>query len=239
MPTTEIVIALLLLLPGFLASRVFSSLIARRPPAQVERLIEALIFELVVVATYSILASSWDSLRPQELAVLANTESAKQLVADPLRTVSKNAIPFTALVVISIVVGFIGAVSYNFDFPWNLLRTLRLTKQSSRATVWESVFHSYTNYVIVHLTDGTRIIGWPRHFSDNSQEGELFLMNAAYLADTGDPADDIDISGPGILLTKAAGISHIEFLETKGARNEQEPQATDRREESTPEGSQA
>ncbi len=155
MPTTEIVIALLILLPGFLAARVFGALVARKPLDAGERLIEALIFELIVVSSYAAVASRWPGLQPKNLSVLAAKDSAKQLAADPLSAISSNAILFGALVGLSVVVGLAASFAHNHDFPWRLLRVLRMTKQSSRATVWGGVFESYPNYVVVHLQDGT------------------------------------------------------------------------------------
>ncbi len=76
-----------------------------------------------------------------------------------------------------------------------------------------------------------RILGWPRHYSDSAQEGEIFLEKARYLSDTGETKDDVVVAGPGILLTKAAGISHIEVLDLetplKEGSDEQEEQTAD------------
>ena len=58
----------------------------------------------------------------------------------------------------------------------------------------------------------TRILGWPRHYSDSAEDGEIFLEKARYLSDTGRVEDEVVVDGPGVLLTKAAGISHVEFL---------------------------
>ena len=132
MPTSDIILGLLILLPGFLAARVFGALVARRPPDAGERLIEALIFELIVVACYAGLASAFSELQPKGLSALTE-DSAKRLAADPLRVISTNATPLFALVVLSILTGFLASVAHNYDFPWNGLRKFGLTKQSSRA----------------------------------------------------------------------------------------------------------
>ena len=55
-------------------------------------------------------------------------------------------------------------------------------------------------------------MGWPRHYSDSAEDGEIFLEKARYLSDTGRVEDEVVVDGPGVLLTKAAGISHVEFL---------------------------
>lgn len=52
-------------------------------------------------------------------------------------------------------------------------------------------------------------MGWPAHFADSPDEGSAFLTHAAYLGDDGNV---IEIPGPGILVTKEAGIRMIEFL---------------------------
>jgi hypothetical protein len=109
----------------------------------------------------------------------------------------------------SIVLGI--AVSWLVTNDWltSVLRKLGVTARSSRASVWSDVFHTVEGYALIEFTDGRRLRGWPQHFSDTPEEASLFLAQAAWILDDGEP---VEIEGPGVLITKGFPIQTISFL---------------------------
>ncbi len=202
MLSTENLLVLLLLLPGFLAARVFSWVAVRRQKTQLETLGEIVLFECLVLTLYAWVATAIPGLR-----LLRHTGDPSGEWA--LDAVQSNAPGLTTILLISLALGGMLGLAHNKDWLLTGLRELRVTKQSSHATVWQGAFYNQETWVIVHLESGVRILGWPVQFSDTPEEGAVFLQEAAYL-DAEGRLNEID--GPGILLTKEAGIEMVEFL---------------------------
>ena len=91
-----------------------------------------------------------------------------------------------------------------------VLRTLRLTQQTSRTSIWNDVLYTLPRdvYVEVELQDGRLLLGYLKHYSPKPEESMLFLSDAYWISATA----RIPIDGPGILLTKASGIKNLMFL---------------------------
>ena len=77
--------------------------------------------------------------------------------------------------------------------------------------MWSDVFHDITTFVIIEFTDGRRLRGWPRYFSDTPEEGSIFLEHAAWILDDVTP---VEIEGPGILETNNLPIQTIKGSES-------------------------
>ena len=63
---------------------------------------------------------------------------------------------------------------------------------------------------MIHLIDGRQIIGWPKYYSEEPNNKETFLVDAAWMEDNG---EFIDVGGPAILITGNRTIKLIEILE--------------------------
>lgn len=88
---------------------------------------------------------------------------------------------------------------------------------NSRAPAWLDVFtDQQRGGVAVNYAAGRRLSGWPAYFSDDPEEGLLYLRSAAWVdADSGVWHD---IEADGILIDTRDGIESIEFLKG-GAKN--------------------
>ena len=203
MLTTESLLVVLLLMPGFLAGRVFSHLAVQRRRSALDALGEIVLFELLIVAAYGV---GSDRLGWWPALAWPATGSAEAPSVDVLRA---NGPAITALLGLAILFGVVMGWIHNLDQPLSLLRYFGLTQQSTHATVWQGALYSHRSWIVVHLESGERIVGWPRRFSDTPEESALFLSNAAFVGD-GDELSEIQ--GPGILLTREAQIRMIEFL---------------------------
>jgi hypothetical protein len=77
------------------------------------------------------------------------------------------------------------------------------------------MFHTLGGTVQVGLGDGRTIRGWLRCYSDEPEDGTLFLEAASWIDQD---LDETPINGPGILLTKNSGIQYVMFLSESGPK---------------------
>lgn len=194
---------LLLLLPGFAAAYLVQLLAARRKQSELDKVVEALIFSLVLYLLtlrffgYS-LPIAWHSAD-------ANHPDAWQiLIVWP---------HLLTLAILAVVMGAIYAASINHNWLTAPFRWLRISERSARSSVWNDVFSNLKGFVQVGMSDGRTVIGWLRKYSDEDDSHALFLDEAAWIDSDG---KEIPIHGPGILLTKNLGIEYVMFLGSGG-----------------------
>jgi hypothetical protein len=56
------------------------------------------------------------------------------------------------------------------------------------------------------------LIGWVRYYSDDVNDGAIFLEKARWVDEDG---AEVPVNGPGILLLGKAGIQYVMFLENE------------------------
>ena len=88
-------------------------------------------------------------------------------------------ISLAAVISIPVFGGFI----YFNDHLHRLLRKLKITTKTSRSNAWNHAFVTQDRYVIVTLKDGRRILGYPTMFSNDPEEGFVYLYNPAWVND--------------------------------------------------------
>ena len=176
------------LLPGFLAAWIFYGLTSYAKPSHFERVIQALIFTLFI----QIFVSIFDEFFPRHNWV-------------------ENLLPF----LFAVVWGIVFAVSANNDWLHKLLRKTLLTTQTSYKSEWSQSFEGYdVSYVVLHLNDGRRLIGWPEIWPDNPDNGHLLLINAAWIqGDVDKDADLIELEGMWGILVDASHVNMVEFVD--------------------------
>ena len=176
------------LLPGFLAAWIFYGLTSYAKPSHFERVIQALIFTLFI----QIFVSIFDEFFPGHNWV-------------------ENLLPF----LFAVVWGIVFAVSANNDWLHKLLRKTLLTTQTSYKSEWSQSFEGYdVSYVVLHLNDGRRLIGWPEIWPDNPDNGHLLLINAAWIqGDVDKDADLIELEGMWGILVDASHVNMVEFVD--------------------------
>ncbi len=191
---------LLVLLPGFFTARIVAALTVRPNQTDLDKLIEALFYSFFVY----FICVAFIRVNPLVIDVKASAKSAiLDINVDSLRTFVSWAF---------VVAGSLGlAISYlsTNDLLTGLLRAIKVTKRSSRISVWSDVFHDLDEFVLVEFTDGRRVRGWPRMFSDTPEEGSLFLEKASWILDD---ETVVEIHGAGMLITKSLGIQRVSFI---------------------------
>ncbi|MCI0350723.1 MAG: DUF6338 family protein [Acidobacteriales bacterium] len=195
----EAVSVLLVLLPGFFAARVVQALCVRPSQTEFDKLIEALLYSFLVYVAFSVL------FERSPLRFIEVTGTAGERIFTP-DIGSRELLSILGIaLVLSLLIGF----SITNDLHGRILRRLHVTQRTTRSSVWSDIFHDVDYYVQIQFTDGRKIRGWPRHYSDTPEEASIFLEKAAWITSDGKL---IEIPGPGILITKNLPIETIMFL---------------------------
>jgi hypothetical protein len=191
----EALAILFVLLPGFLCAYIAQSLAVRRQQTDTEKVIEALIFSLIL---YLITLPFFGFTLP--LHWQAGPGNTYQIVANYHHLLS--------LFALSVAFGTLYAANINHDWLMSLMRLAHVTERTARTSIWNDAFQEISGWVQVGFEDGTQIRGWVRYYSDESGDCSLFLERATWI----DGEDREEIEGPGILLTAAAGIKTVTFF---------------------------
>lgn len=197
----QALLALLILLPGFVSARISRSISAPSSQSELDRVIEALIFSFFTYVIYIL----WfgDSLPVQWSATLG---------PDHVQHYSVHVLRFRVIFLSSVAIGLgfaWGTLQYR-DIFLSSLRRLGMTDRTNSVSLWNGVFHDLEGTVQVGLDDGRTVVGWLRRYSDTGEERSLFLEKAAWVNEAGVRTE---IEGAGILLTDKAGIEFVMFLE--------------------------
>ena len=205
--TTEALGVLLLLLPGFSCAYLVQRLAVRPKQTELDKVIEALLFSFVL---YLIASPFFSYSLP--LSWQAKTSQGIEQYAFQLNW------PYLAsLATLALATGILYGANLNHDWILGTLRKLRITERTARNSIWNDAFQEIpSSFVLVQLSRDSSIIGFLRYYSDEQEDASLFLEDAAWIVDDKGTQEPID--GPGILLTKQAGIESISFLNS--GRNE-------------------
>lgn len=200
--SVEALLILLFLAPGFLASLIFNAVTSRKEKDAFSKVTESLIFSLIIYGSVAVVSGNL----PVRIQVNQNVEAKAQFysVAFDRRLLIYVII---ASVILPLVLGWLR----NRDYLMRPLRSARITDRTARETTWLDVFTEQQRYVIVTLTDGRRIFGWPMYYSTDPAEGTLYLYKPAWIDNDN---RYVDIPGHGLFLVKKESIEHILFTET-------------------------
>ena len=191
--STEFFNILKYLLPGFLTAWIFHAFTSYPKPSQFERVIQALIFTIIIQGITSLIQSA--SLLAGKLIVLGQW----------------NETSFTISSYISaIILGMIFSIFANNDKFHALLRKLKITKQSSYHCEWYGAFHDREKCrVVLNLVDGRRIYGWPYEWPSEPSKGHMVLTEAAWIDDNNNYVDLLQVDA---IMLKVTDIQWVEFI---------------------------
>jgi hypothetical protein len=163
----EIVGVITELLPGFIAAWVFYGFTAHPKREPFDRIVQALIFTVIVKAVVVIVGA---------VALLLG-----RVVA--LGVWNQN----TALVwsvIIAVVLGIVVARLANSDcVGW--LRRLTKSRRTTFPSEWFSALHRHQRWVVLHLKGERRLRGWPEEWPDACDKGHFLLSSPAAVLETG------------------------------------------------------
>jgi hypothetical protein len=190
-----------LLLPGFSCAYLVQRLAVRPKQTELDKVIEALILSFFL---YLVVSPFFGYSLP--LSWQAKTSQGIEQYAFQLNW------PYLAsLATLALATGILYGANLNHDWILGTLRKLRITERTARNSIWNDAFQEIpSSFVLVQLSRDRSIIGFLRYYSDEQEDASLFLEDAAWIVD--DSGTQSPIDGPGILLTKQAGIESVSFL---------------------------
>jgi hypothetical protein len=187
----EVVALLTYLLPGFLVAWIFFALTTHQKPNQLERVIQALIFTLIVRAL--VIVEKHVLLALGTWINLGAWSEDSELIAS---------------VVSAVLLGFLVAWLTNTDKVHELLRRFKISQRSASPNEWCTVFGPREQFVVVELKDERRLYGWPKVWPSDPEKGHIFLTFASWLH--GEKPVDLN-EAEGVLIS-VKDVAHIEFV---------------------------
>lgn len=207
--TYETLNLLMLLMPGLLSSVIYNLIRRKSDTATFEKIIESLIFTFIVYVAISV-THTWQPLA-----------TATKVGTEVTYTINKDTCLILLTLFYAIAFPLILGSIVHHDLHMKLFRWAKLTDRTSRDTAWDDVFTDEKRFITVHLEDERRISGWPLYYSNNKDEGFIYLSQVAWLDDSN---QYIESDSHGILISKAK-IDLIEFMinpdEEQGNEQEQ------------------
>jgi hypothetical protein len=190
--TNEIITLLKYLLPGFLSAWIFYGFTSFQKPNQFERVIQALIFTLIIqVVVFGIEAVCYGI---GHLRSFGYWSEKSVLISS---------------VVSAIGIGFIFAYFANADKFHCLVRKLGISKETSYPSEWFGELSKRITYVVLHLEGERRIYGWPKEWPSNQEGGHFSLNQASWLTEEG----EIPLENVEAILIPAKAVQFVEFME--------------------------
>ena len=186
--------ALMVLVPGFLSAIVYYSLTSHPKPSMFERVVQALVFTVVIWAIGAPLGE-WLGLDLR----IGMGESAGGKGLGP-----------SVLLGVAVVVGLLAALVVDTDYAHQALRCVRMTKETSHPSEWYSTFYSRSSkeFVLLHLVEGRRLYGWPAEWPSDSERGHFRIENGEWLGEDNETHRAADV-----ILIRVQDVVMVEFLQ--------------------------
>jgi Family of unknown function (DUF6338) len=195
--SSEIIGVIFNLLPGFVTAWIFFGLTAHRRKSPFERTVQALIFTAIIRALV---------LSIKYLAVLASGWT--EIVLGPW---TQN-VEFVWSIIVAIVLGHLFVVAANRNLYHHLLFKLGITSRTSFPSEWYSAFTSYRGYIVLHLKNRRRLMGWPYEWPDNPDRGHFVIQEPGWLLKDG---SEVPVLTDEYILVPATSVEMVEFLKPR------------------------
>lgn len=184
---------LIILIPGFISAKILDSLVVRKQDFKdLEIIIQALIFSLLIYTIGSIIGiNSPIAFDPDNYLIL---------VPQPWS--------FVWLILVSVGIAILFAVIMNQGWLMWLMRFLKITRKTSKISVWNDVFDTKPHRVIVDFLDGGQVFGWVEYFSDYCENPFIYLAQPQWIKKGKFENTGLD----GLLITPDQKIRFVEFL---------------------------
>ena len=194
--TTELFSILKYLLPGFLTAWIYYAFTATPKPSQFERIIQALIFTIFIQGMVFCLRPLL--LEAGKIKSFGHWNESTKLIWSYISSVA---------------LGFLFSIFANNDKLHALLRLFRITKQTSYHCEWYGAFHDREGCrVVLNLTDGRRIFGYPIEWPSEPSKGHFVLTEAAWIEEKNGVSEYVDMPQVDAMLFKVSDIQWVEFL---------------------------
>ena len=109
---------------------------------------------------------------------------------------------------IAVPIGLLVTYWKNNDSLNKIYRKHKITKQSSYPSEWYGTFSETVSYIVLHFSDGKRLMGWPLEWPLSPKSGHFILEDASWLDDSG----EIKLSNVIKIMVDTTTISMVEFV---------------------------
>jgi len=188
----DIISLLIYLLPGFITAWVYYGLTAFPKPNQFERIIQALIFTIIIQGVTSIIKAI--------TYLIGNNIFSLGIWSKDLNLIVS--------ILFAFLLGLIISKLSNNDHVYKILRKYNFTTLTSYPSEWYGVFSLNKTYIVLHLDDGRRLYGWPIEWPSQSESGHFSIGQAEWLTDDG----SIKLDGVKTIVIPSKLVKYIEFM---------------------------
>lgn len=196
LPSKTIVDVLSFLLPGFVTASLLYSLTPKPRPIPFERLVQALIFTIVVKEVVDGFALGLDCLGSRFGHIGSWTDQVRLLWS----------------FLVAVALGAVLAWNDNSDRLHALLRRLGVTHQTSFSSEWFGTLSQAQGYVVLHLVGQRRLYGWPVEWPNTPEQGHFVMGEAEWLpGEAGGPSTKL--VGVHRVLIPVRDVEMVELME--------------------------
>lgn len=200
--TKDLASLLSFLVPGFIAAALFYSLTAHPKSSEFERVIEALIFTVVV--------RPFVTMYRETALFLGRFISLGKWTEEVELIWSIGA---------GVCLGLSLSIVSNRDLFHSMMRARGWSSQTAFPSEWFSALVRNKSWLVLHLKDQRRLFGWPEEWPDQSDRGHFLMDQPEWLLDDN---ERLPIYQTEKILINAVDVVMIEFV-----REERAPEITD------------
>ena len=108
-----------------------------------------------------------------------------------------------------IVLGIVFSFFANNDFIHRILRYIKITRETSFPSEWFGSFLVKRTWVVLHFHDERRLYGWPTEWPSEPTKGHFLINNPAWIDEKG---EEKEIKGVSNILINVESVKWVEFL---------------------------
>lgn len=180
------------LLPGFLTAWVFHALSSYPKQSQFERIVQALIFTILIQVFSNI--TKHMLLYVGQCVSLGVWDKDSELIAS---------------IICAFLLGLLLTYFSNNDKFHCFMRRLNITRETSYASEWFGAFSQNIGYVVLHLDGNRRIMGWPIEWPTEPKIGNFLLTDACWLSEENVITE---LSNVKVILIDSTKVEMVEFI---------------------------
>jgi hypothetical protein len=184
---------ILQVLPGFITAGIFFALTAHPKTTEFERVVQALIFTVLLkMLTMPIrrfllfMGRSWT----------------------PVGEWSPDA-ELVWMTILALPLGLLFVWIANKDVFHRCAREFGLTTRTSYPSEWYAAFTREQRWIILSLSEGRRLYGWPEEWPDQPDKGHFIIDQPEWVMDDGSRVPILQTSK---FVVQASDVKHVEFL---------------------------
>lgn len=191
----DVLMLLTQLMPGFLTAWVVYGLTTYTKPPQFERVVQALIYSFIVNGVVALVERTL--LFAGRVSNLGIWNKSSELIVSTI---------------VALILGLILSYYMRNDSFFRLARRLKLTSRTPYPSEWYGAFATKPRYLVLHLTGGRRISGYPSEWPTEPTAGHFRLSDAAWLDDDN---NETPLDADESILIEAKQVEMVELLKNE------------------------